>query len=146
MGHEGFAVVLADVTVGIEAGLAPEVTGELAAVGVLYDDDMLALQKNAADLSSVEWNDPSDLKVIGHDPFLAGEFLDGFENHAVGRSPPDQRDGGVFRADEFWRSDVVDRSLHLASAFLDHHPAFVRVGEFIADNRAVFVVLVGGGG
>ena len=62
-----------------------------------------------------------------------------------GRTPSDQRDGGVFGADELRRGDVVDRALHLARAFLDHHAALVRVGEFIADERAVFVMLVRGG-
>ena len=40
--HEWFAVVLADVAVRVEAGLAPEIAGELAAVVVLDDDDILA--------------------------------------------------------------------------------------------------------
>ena len=35
--------------------------------------------------------------------------------------------------------------LHLARALLHHHAALVRVGEFVADERAVLVVLVGGG-
>ena len=146
MRHERFAVVLADVAVRVEAGLAPEVTGELAAVVVLDNDDLLAAREDAADLRGVERDDPFDVKLIGHDSFLAGEFLDGFANHALGRTPADQRHGGVFRTDELRRGDVVDRGLHLAAAFLDHHAALVRVGEFIADERAVFVVLVGGGG
>ena len=40
--HERFAVVLADVAVRVEAGLAAEIAGELAAVVVLDDDDVLA--------------------------------------------------------------------------------------------------------
>ena len=145
MRHERFAVVLADVALRVEAGLAPEITGELAAVAVLDNNDIL-LPEDAADLRGVEWNDPFDVKLIGHDSFFAGEFLDGFANHAFGRTPSDQRDGRVFGTDEFRRGDVVDRSLHFAAAFLDHHAAHVRVGEFIADERAVFVVLVRGGG
>jgi hypothetical protein len=54
MGHERFAVVLADVAVRVEAGLAPEITGELAAVIVLNHDDMFALREDAADLAA--WN------------------------------------------------------------------------------------------
>src|SRR5437764_7476774 len=88
MGHEGFAVVLADVTLGVEPGLAPEIAGELAAVSVLNNDDIL-LPKDPADLSGVEGNDPFYLKVVGHDAFFAGEFLDGFANHALGRAPAD---------------------------------------------------------
>src|SRR5438046_1794655 len=144
MGHERFAVVLADVTLGVEPGLASEVTGELAAVGVLNNNDIL-LPKDPADLSGMEGNDPSYLKLIGHDAFFAGEFLDGFANHALGRTPADQGDGSVLGSEKFWRSDVVDRSLHFAATFLDHHPALVRVGELIADDRAVFVVLIRGG-
>src|SRR5438067_2279840 len=145
MGHEWFAVVLADVTLGVEAGLAPEISGELAAVGVLNHNDIL-LPKDPADLSGVEGNDPFYLKVVGHDAFFAGEFLDGFTNHALGRAPADENDGGVLGTEKFWRGDVVDRRLHFAAAFLDHHPALVRVGEFIADDRAIFVVFVRGGG
>src|SRR5437764_4989938 len=145
MGHEGFAVVLADVALRVEPGLAPEVTGELAAVSVLNNNDIL-LPKDPADLSGVEGNDPPDLKLIGHDAFFAGEFLEGFENHTISGAPTNQRDGSVFGADEFRRGDVVDGCLHLAAAFFDHHPPLVRVSELIADDRAVFVVLVSGRG
>src|SRR6266550_4517762 len=144
MRHERFAVVLADVALRVEASLAPKVTGELAAVGVLNNNDIL-LPKDAADLSRVERNDPFNLELIGDDSFFAGKFFYRFANHAVGRTPPDQRNGGVFGTEEFRRGDVVDRSPHLAAAFLDHHPALVRVGEFVTDQRAVFVVFVRGG-
>src|SRR5881394_4421423 len=145
MRHEGFAVVLADVTLRVEAGLASEISGELAAVGVLNNNDIL-LPKDPADLRGVEGNDPPDLKLVGHNAFFAGEFLDGFANYALGRTPADQRDSGVLGTEKLWRGDVVDRSLHFAPTFLDHHPALVRVGEFIADDRAIFVVLVRGRG
>src|SRR6476659_2544097 len=145
MGHEGFAVVFADVAVRVEPVLAPEIAGELASVSVLNHNDVL-LPKDPADLSGVEGNNPFYLKLIGHDAFFAGEFLDGFADHALGRTPADQGNRGVFRAEKFRRRDIVDRRLHFATAFLDHNPALVRVGEFIADDRAVFVVLVGGGG
>src|SRR5256714_10175896 len=142
MGHERFAVVLADVTLRVEPGLAPEIAGELAAVSVLNYNDIL-LPKDPADLSGVEGNDPFYLKVVGHDAFFAGKFLDGFTNHALGRAPADESDSGILGTEKLWRGDIVDRSLHFAAAFLDHHPALVRGGEFVADNRAVFVVLVG---
>ena len=45
MRHERFAVVFADVAVGVEAGLAPEIAGELATVAVLNDDDLFALRR-----------------------------------------------------------------------------------------------------
>src|SRR5438477_5061578 len=143
MRHERFAIVLADVALREEPSLAPEVTGELAAVGVLNNNDIL-LPKDAADLSGVERNNPLYLKLVGHDSFFAGEFFYRFADHAVGRTPPDQRDGRVFGAEKLRRGDIVDRSLHFAATFLDHHTALVRVREFIADERAVFVVLVRG--
>src|SRR2546428_1997953 len=130
MRHERFAVVLADVALRVEAGLAPEVSGELAAVSVLNNNDIL-LPEDAADLGGVKRHDPFYLKLIGDDSFLAGEFFYRFANHAVGRTPPDQRNGGVFRPEELWRGDGGDRALHFASAVLDHHAGPVRVGEFI---------------
>src|ERR1700704_4714982 len=102
MRHEGFAVVLADVALGVEAGLAPEISGELTAVGVLNNNDVL-LPKDPADLGGVEGNDPFYLKLVRHDPFFAGKLLDGFANHALGRTPAEQGDGGVLGAEEFWR-------------------------------------------
>src|SRR5437764_14530062 len=126
MGHEGFAGVLADVTLGVEPGLAPEIAGELAAVSVLNHDDIL-LPKDPANLSGVEGNDPFYLKLVGHDAFFAGEFLDGFANHALGGTPADESDGGVFGPEKFLRGDVVDRSLHFAAAFLGCHSALVGV-------------------
>src|SRR5438552_9951874 len=143
MRHERFAVVLADVTLRIEAGLASEITGELAAVSVLNHNDIL-LPEDAADLSGVEWNNPFYLKMIGHDSFFSGELFYRFADHAVGRTPPDQCNSSVFGSEKFWRGDVVDRALHFTGAFFHHHPALVRVGKFIADERAVFVVLVRG--
>src|SRR6476469_7748830 len=95
MGHERFAVVFADVALGIEPGLAPEIAGELAAVGVLDHNDIL-LPKDPADLIGVEGNNPFYLKLVSHDAFFAGEFFDGFANHAFGGTPADQCDGGIF--------------------------------------------------
>src|SRR2546430_9693201 len=124
MGHERFAVVLANVALGVESGLAPEIAGKLAAVGVLNHNDVL-LPKDPADLGGVEGNDPFYLKVVGHDAFFAGKFLEGFANHALGRTPADESDSGVLGTEKFWRSNVVDRRLHFASAFLDHHLTLV---------------------
>src|SRR5437588_3920357 len=107
MGHERFPVVLADVTLRVESGLAPEIAGELAAVGVLNHNHIL-LPKDPADLRGVEGNDPSNLKLIGHDAFFAGELLDGFANHALGRTPANQGNGGILGTEKFWRRDVVD--------------------------------------
>src|SRR2546427_8767446 len=110
MGHERFAVVLADVALRVEPGLAPEISGELATVSVLNHNDIL-LPEDATDLSGVERNNPFNLKLIGHDSLFAGEFFYRFANHAVGRTPPNQCNGGVFGTEKLWRGDIVDRRL-----------------------------------
>src|SRR5439155_25098379 len=46
VGHKRLAVVLADVTVRIETGFAPEITGELAALIVLDQDHVLTAPEN----------------------------------------------------------------------------------------------------
>src|SRR6266581_4673854 len=51
--HERLAVVLADVTVRRETGFAPEITGELAALIVLNDDDILTALEYGADFRRV---------------------------------------------------------------------------------------------
>src|SRR5437870_11081719 len=52
--HERLAVVLADVTVRIETGFAPEITGELAALIVLNQDDDLTSPENGAAIRTTE--------------------------------------------------------------------------------------------
>src|SRR5204862_3843401 len=103
MRHKWFTVVLANVAMSFKASFAPEVTGELAAITVLDKNDMLAPREDLADLGRVKWNNPFDLKMVGHNSFLACEFLHSLENHAFGRTPADQCDRSVFRADKFWR-------------------------------------------
>ena len=49
MWHEWLAVVLANVAVGVDAGLASEVAGELTTIIVLNDDNSVGLRKDAAD-------------------------------------------------------------------------------------------------
>ena len=56
--HEWLAVVLADVTVRIETGFAPEITGELAALIVLNQDHILTAPDNGTDLRRVQWHNP----------------------------------------------------------------------------------------
>src|SRR6266545_6575979 len=85
--HERLAVVFANVAMGVEARLAAQVAGELAAVIVFDDDDLLALRKDAADLGGMKRDNPLDVKLIGHDAFFTGQLLDGFENDALGRAP-----------------------------------------------------------
>src|SRR6184192_3711235 len=146
MRHERLAIVLANVTVRREAGFAPEITGELAALIILDQDHVFAAPENGADLRRVQRHNPFNGELIGHDAFFARQFFHRFADYARGRAPTHQRDIGVLRTKELRRRDVLDRALHFAGAFLYHHPPFLRVGEFIADKRAVFIVLVGGGG
>src|SRR5262249_36735280 len=54
-----------------------------------------------------------------------------------------QGDISLLRTNKFRRRDVLDRTLHFSGAFLHHHPALLRIGEFITNERAVFIVLVG---
>src|SRR6266487_1800619 len=144
--HERFAVVLADVTVRGETGFAPEITSELPAVIVFNQDHVLTAYENGADLRRVQRHNPFNGDLIGHDAFFARQFFHRFADYARGRAPTHQRDIGILRTNEFRRRDVFDRALHFAGAFLHHHPPFLRIGEFITDERAVFVVFVGRGG
>ena len=82
--HEGFAVVLADVTVRREAGFAPEITSELAALIVLDQDNVLAAPENGADFRRVQRHDPFDGELIGHDAFFGCQFFHRFPDHAFG--------------------------------------------------------------
>ena len=61
--HEWFAIVLADVALRVEAGLAPEITGELAAVIVLDNDDIACCRERMRLISGgVERNDPFNVR------------------------------------------------------------------------------------
>src|SRR6266496_4647047 len=108
--HKRLAVVLADVTVGIETGFAPEITGELAALIVLNQDHILAAPENGADLRRVQWHDPFNGELIGHDAFFAREFFHRFPDYARGRAPTHQRDIGLLWTKELRRRDVLDRA------------------------------------
>ena len=79
--HERLAVVLADVTVRGETGFAPEITGELATLIILDQDHVLAAPENGADLRRVQWHNPFDGELIGHDAFFACKFFHGFAAH-----------------------------------------------------------------
>jgi len=82
--HERLAVVLADVTVRIETGFAPEITGELSALIVLNQDHILTAPENSADLRRVQRHNPFDGELIGHDAFFARQFFHRFPDYASG--------------------------------------------------------------
>src|SRR5438067_9212636 len=144
--HERLAVVLADVTVRGETGFASEVTGELTTLIVLNHNHILTAPENFPDFRHVQRHNPFNRELIGHDPFFGCEFFHRFTDYPRSRAPTDKRDISLLRTNEFRRRDVVDRALHFAGAFLHHHPPLLRIGEFITDERAVFIVLVGRGG
>src|SRR5262249_51144806 len=135
----------ADMTVRLETGFTPEITGELATLIVLDQDHALAALKNGADLLRAQRHNPFDGELIGHDAFFAREFFHRFPDHAGSGAPTHQRDIGLLWTNEFRRRDVLDRALHFAGALLHHHPPLLRIGEFIADKCAVFIMLVGRG-
>ena len=68
--HERFAVVLANVSVGDEAGFAAQVAGELAAVVVLDDDGVACALQNVDDRVAVQRDEPADLQLIGRNALL----------------------------------------------------------------------------
>src|ERR1700722_9285918 len=94
VGHKGFAIVFADVSIGHETGFAAQVAGELAAV-VVFDNDGVARAFQQVDNGvAMQRNKPADLQLIGSDPLL-GKKLAGFFDYALGRSPADQGYVGV---------------------------------------------------
>src|SRR5436190_23701579 len=82
--HERLSVVLADVTVRCETGFAPEITSELATLIILDQDHILTAPENGADLRRVQWHNPFNGKLIGHDAFLAREFFHRFPDYVSG--------------------------------------------------------------
>jgi len=70
MRHKGLAIVLANVTVGDDAGFGAQVARELSAVVILYDDELLTLGNYRCDCVAMERNHPLDLEIIGGNPFF----------------------------------------------------------------------------
>src|SRR4029453_189288 len=68
----------------------------------------------------------------------------GFTNDSFGGAPPQQSDLSVFAAPELRRVDQRQNRFHLAQALFMHGLALVRIGIFVADQYAVFIVIVGG--
>src|SRR5882762_6336868 len=88
---------------------------------------------------------PADLQVAGCDSYV-GEQLDGFLDHAFGGAPANERDIGVARTHELWRRHRGFDALNLALALFHHFAAFHRIGELVADEYSVLLMLVGGNG
>ena len=94
VGHEGFAVVLADVAVGDEAGFAAQIAGELAAEVVLDDDGVLGVLEDVEDGVAMQRDEPADRRWLTVMPCVAQE-LAGLVDDAVGGAPADEGDVGV---------------------------------------------------
>src|SRR5205823_2535891 len=88
MRHERLAIVLANVTVRLDPGLAPEITGELAALIIFNHDNHLTPIQNATDFRSVQRHNPFNSELIDHDAFFACEFFHRFPDCARGRAQP----------------------------------------------------------
>ena len=97
VGHERLAVVLADVAVDAESGLASQVAVELPGVVVLDDDRAPRPADRVDDRLRVEGHDPANRELVGGDA-LVGQLLDGLPDHAFGRAPADQGDICILRA------------------------------------------------
>src|SRR5438552_80412 len=67
LGLERLAVVFADMAVGVNPGFGPKVSGELATLVVLDDDNPLALAQNFQSLLGLERNQNSILEMVGGD-------------------------------------------------------------------------------
>ena len=100
MRHEGFAIILADVAVGDDAGLGAQVTGKLAAVVVLDNDELLTLGNCRRDRFAMEWNHPFNLQMVRGDAFFVRQLLHRLANDSLGGAPTEQGDLRVVRPEQ----------------------------------------------
>src|SRR5512141_702796 len=103
MWHERLAVILANMTVGDDTGLRPQITRELAAVIVFDDDGFTTLYQSRNDRFAMQRHEPFDLQLIGRDAFLVRQLLYRFLDHPFSGSPADQRYLSVTGTPEFGR-------------------------------------------
>src|SRR6267378_4210283 len=143
--HEGFAVVLANVAVRHKAGLAAQVARKLAAVIVLHDDGVPGVLQNFENGIAMKRHNPANLKLIGGDSLFIENFA-GFLDHTFRGTPADQRNIGVRRPQQRRRRDGGFNAGHFAHALVHHGAALDGIGEFVANQYAVFHVFVGGDG
>ena len=143
MRHERLAVVLADVTVGGDAGLAPQVAVELSRVVVFDDEGLPRPRKRLGDGLGVERQDPLDGEPV--DLHAVGlELFHRLRDDAGRGTPTHQRDLRVLVPFDFGSGDPREVVVQLAGALFDHLAALDRVRELVRDEDAFLVVLVGG--
>ncbi len=90
---------------------------------------------------AVQRNQPADLQLIGGDSLL-GQQLARFLDDALGRSPADQGHVGIRRALQRGRLNRGFNAGDFAHPLFHHGAALHGVGVFVADEHAVFIVLV----
>src|SRR3989442_13357861 len=95
--HEWLSVELADVSARDVAGFATQITGELAAVVVLYDDRVPCVFQNVKNRLAVQRHEPANLELVRRNALLA-EDLAGLLDHPFGGPPADQRNISITRA------------------------------------------------
>src|SRR6266478_8481456 len=74
VGHEWFAVVLANVAAGHKAGFAAQVARELPTVVVLHDDGMPRAAQDFENGFAMQRHEPADLELIGRESSFVQEF------------------------------------------------------------------------
>src|SRR5271169_4664578 len=74
MGHERFAVVLANVPVGHKAGFTAQIARKLAAVVVLDDDGVARASQDFENGFAMQRHEPADLELICSDSLVVEEF------------------------------------------------------------------------
>ena len=144
VGHEWFPVVLSDVPIGHEAGLAAQVPGELAAVVVLHDDRVPGVSEDVKNCIAVERHEPTDLELICGNAFLSKNLTSLFD-HTFRRAPADQRDISVTRTPQHRRRHRSFNAGNFPHALFHHGAALGRVREFVTDQDAIFIVFIAGG-
>ena len=88
----------------------------------------------------MQGNEPADLQLVGNNSLL-GQQLARFLDDALGRSPADQvtsASAGLAA----WRLHRSFNAGDFAHPFFHHGAAFHGVGVFVADEHAIFIVLV----
>src|SRR5439155_17148082 len=146
MGHERLAVIFADITIGNVACFTSQIAGELSTVIVLDNDraPSRGLQ-DFDDRFSVQRNQPANLKLIGGYAFGI-ENLHGLTDHALRGTPSDQGNVRARFPHQVLRRHRSFNASNLALPLFHHGAALVRVGELVADQHAILIVFVGGGG
>src|SRR5579859_7042412 len=141
--HERLPIVFANVPVRHKAGLTAQIARKLPAVVVLDDDRVPRALEDLENRLAVQRHQPANLQLIRRNPLLVKNLASLFD-HSLGRSPSDQRDIGVARSPQLRWGNRRRNPRRLAHAFFHHGAPLGRIGEFVADQHAVLIMLVAG--